>query len=330
MASRLSFFLTGAPPDDTLLEAAASGALLSAEGVRAQAERLLALPAAHVAVRTFFADLLGLHALDGLGRSSRTFPNFTATLGPAMKQETLLVIDDLVFGRDGDYRRLFDQNATFVNKELAALYGVPPPSGDGFARVVLPPQSGRSGLLGQAGVLVPRDDGNGTSPTKRGLFVLTRLLCQDLPLSPPANVPIPPPPKGRLTGKQRLEQHVSNAVCGGCHRPTDGVGLSLERFDALGSYRATDHGLPIDDTGEIDGKRYQGVAGLGAVLRDHPALGPCLVQSLYSVAVGHAPTAFDRPTFAAMVKAFRSGGGRIRPLLIAMTTSDGFRYLPAP
>ena len=134
MASRLSYFLTNDMPDDALFAAAASGALDTPDGVRAQAERLLALPAAHDAVRAFFATLLSLDNLDTLTRPTAIFPQFTPTLGAAMKQETALVIDDLVFARDGDYRHLFDQTETFVNAELAALYGVPAPAGTGFAR----------------------------------------------------------------------------------------------------------------------------------------------------------------------------------------------------
>src|SRR5207249_2644005 len=111
---------------------------------------------------------------------------FTATLGPALKEETLLSIEDIVFS-DGDYRRLFDQRQTFVNAELAAFYGVPAPAASGFSKVALP-DGPRVGLLGQAGVLAVHDHSEATSPTKRGLFVLTRLLCQELALAPPANL----------------------------------------------------------------------------------------------------------------------------------------------
>jgi Protein of unknown function (DUF1592)/Protein of unknown function (DUF1588)/Protein of unknown function (DUF1595)/Protein of unknown function (DUF1587)/Protein of unknown function (DUF1585) len=330
MASRLAYFLTNNTPDDAMLAAAASGSLTTPEGIQTQAARLLALPAGHDSVRGFFTSLLALDSLDTLSRPIELFPKFTAALGAAMKQETLLVLDDLVFSRDGDYRHLFDQQETFVNAELASLYGLAPPPGTGFQRVSLPPTSGRAGLLGHAGVLAARDHSDGTSPTKRGLFVLTRLLCQNLPLLPPANLQIPPPPTGVLTARQKLEQHASNAVCASCHTATDPVGLSLEHLDAMGVYREMDHGMPIDDTGKIGDKQYQGEAGLGAILRDHAALGPCLIQAFFSVGVGHLATEFDRDTFGSMVRQFDMSGARIRSLLTAITASDGFRYLPTP
>jgi Protein of unknown function (DUF1592)/Protein of unknown function (DUF1588)/Protein of unknown function (DUF1595)/Protein of unknown function (DUF1585)/Protein of unknown function (DUF1587) len=329
MAARLSYFLTGNTPDDELLAAAASGALLRAEDVQAQARRLLALPAARATVRAFFTTMLSLDNLDTLARPKELFPKFSPTLGAAMKEETARVIDDLVFARDGDYRHLFDQPETFVNAELASLYGVPAPTGGTFAATTLPASAHRAGLLGQAGVLAARDHADGTSPTRRGLFVLTRLLCQDLPLMPPADLQIPPPPQGLLTARQRFEQHSTNPVCASCHHQTDPVGFALERFDALGVYRETDHGLAIDDQGELGGRSYAGEAGLGAVLREHPALGPCLIQAVYGVGVGHLATEFDRDSFGAMVQQFGAGGARIRSLLAAVVASDGFRFLPA-
>ena len=148
------------------------------------------------------------------------FPQFTPTLGAAMKQETLLVIDDLSSTATATTGASSISTETSSTRELAALYGVPAPAGTGFARVTLPASSHRAGLLGQAGVLAARDHSDGTSPTRRGLFVLTRLLCQDLPLAPPANLQIPPPPTGLLTARQRLEQHATNDVCASCHRYT--------------------------------------------------------------------------------------------------------------
>jgi hypothetical protein len=330
MASRLSYFLTNDMPDDVLMAAAAAGGLDTPEGVQTEAERLLATPAAHDAVRAFFAALLSLDNLDTLSRPVELFPQFTATVGAAMKQETEMVLDDLVFASDGDYRSLFDQTDTFVNTELAALYGVPAPAGGDFARVTLPASSHRAGLLGQAGVLAARDHSDGTSPTRRGLFVLTKLLCQDLPLAPPAGLQIPPPPTGLLTARQKLSQHAQDPTCASCHQVTDPVGLSLEHFDAMGVWRDDDHGLAIDDTGVIDGQTYAGEVGLGAVLHDHPALGPCLLQSLYGVGVGHLATEFDRAPFGALVDAWGANGGRVRAAMASIVASDGFRYAPVP
>ncbi|NUO50434.1 MAG: DUF1592 domain-containing protein [Polyangiaceae bacterium] len=328
MASRLSYFLTGDMPDDELFQAAESGELSTQEGVRAQASRLLSLPVARTSLRAFFSTMLSLDSLPAMVRQTELFPKFTPTLGASMREEALLGFEDLVFNADGDYRAAFDKNTTFVNAELAVLYDLPAPASGGWELVTLPPQ--RVGLLGQAGVLAPRDHNDSTDPTRRGLFVLTRLLCEDLPLAPPADLAVPPAPTGEITARQRFEQHSTNPECASCHKKTDPVGLSLEHFDAIGAYRETDRGMAIDDSGELDGKTYQGLTGLGTTMRNHPALGPCLIQSIYHVSIGHRSTEFDEPTFGEMVDSFDGSGSRILPLVAAIVASDGFRFMPQP
>jgi hypothetical protein len=323
MASRLSYFLTENTPDDQLLAAAAAGMLTTPEGVQAQAERLLAMPQARTAVRHFFTAMFALDGLDTLNRDVAQFPSFTPTLAAALKEQTLRTFEDLVFDSDGDYRALFDSAPTFVNDELATFYGVTPPgNGTAFSKVTV--DGKRLGLLGQAGVLSVHDHAYGTSPTKRGLFVLTRLLCQPLALSPPANLTIPPPPSGMLTARQRFEQHRQNAVCASCHLPMDSLGLSLEKFDALGEYRDTEYGMTIDDTGVLGPTTFKGEPALGTLLQQTPALEPCLAQAVFQSGVGRVAQQFDQASF----QGFASNGGHVRALLSKIAVSDAFRYVP--
>jgi hypothetical protein len=322
MASRLSYFLTENTPDDELLAAAAAGMLTTPDGVQAQAQRLLGLPAARTAVRDFFTAMFALNGLDTLTRDPTQFPKFTATLPAALKEQALHTFEDLVFDSDGEYRGLFDSPTTFVNDELAAFYGVPSPGGSGFSKVTL--DAKRVGLMGQAGVLAVHDHAYGTSPTKRGLFVLTRLLCQPLALSPPANLTIPPPPQGQLTARQRMEQHRANPVCASCHAPMDSLGLSLEKFDALGEYRETEYGMPIDDSGLVGSTTFSGEPGLAALLRDTKALEPCLAQAVFQSSVGRVAQEFDRPSFDTLA----AQASHVRALLGAIAVSDAFRFVP--
>ncbi|MFT3712989.1 MAG: DUF1592 domain-containing protein [Archangium sp.] len=330
MATRLAYFLTNDTPDATLLAAAEADQLITEEGIRLQAERLLATNGARKAVRSYFSNLLALEGLDTLSRSPTVFPAFTPTIGAALKEETLLGMEDLVFTRDGDYRSVFDQQDSFLNQELATFYGVTWPSGATGFQKLSTVAGQRPGLLGQGGVLAVHDGVNSTSPTKRGLFVLTRLLCMNLPLSPPGDLVIPNPPSGRMTARQRLEIHDQNATCAGCHKSMDSVGLSLEHFDALGTWRLDDRGMELDTSGVIEGRAYEGEPGLSKMLREHPAVCACLMQSLYGNGVGRLATEFDQPTYAAMVDAFETSGGKLKPMLLRIATSDGFRTIPPP
>jgi len=135
MASRLSFALWHSIPDEALLAAGERGELATEEGVREAAWRLLDSPRASTAVRAFFSEMLRLEALDRLPQYATDFPFRTETIGASMREGTLLTIQHQLWERDGGYRSLFDSPTTFVDQDLAALYGVPAPTGPGFAQV---------------------------------------------------------------------------------------------------------------------------------------------------------------------------------------------------
>ena len=125
LASRLSFLVTNSTPDDTLLDAGEGRQARDGRGLGAEAQRLLASPRAHVAMGNFFTELYALGNLDSLPQSPTFFAAVSPTLGASMRTETLKVLDDIAFGADTDYRSFFDTTTTYVNKELAALYGLP-------------------------------------------------------------------------------------------------------------------------------------------------------------------------------------------------------------
>ncbi|MBV1857218.1 MAG: DUF1592 domain-containing protein [Nannocystaceae bacterium] len=145
-ATRLSFFLTGRTPDAAALELAASGELDSDEGVRALAESLLERPAARGAVRAFYGEYLTVRNLPSKSKDQDLFPEFGDDIKDAMFEETMRLIDDVVFEADDSVLTLFDSDTTFVNDDLAALYGVDAPGG-GWERVTLPASEGRLSLI---------------------------------------------------------------------------------------------------------------------------------------------------------------------------------------
>ncbi len=70
--------------------------------------------------------------------------------------------------------------------------------------------------------------------------------------------------------RERLEAHRRNPSCAVCHVRMDPLGFSLENFDALGKWRTTSDGAPIDASAALpDGSRFEGVAGLRALLMNH-------------------------------------------------------------
>ncbi|UCH29601.1 MAG: DUF1588 domain-containing protein, partial [Myxococcales bacterium] len=333
MASRLSYLLWSTTPDDGLLAAAESGSLVEDSGLAAELERLLASPRLETGLRSIFADLYDFKQFDdGLVRKDALlFPAFTQPMIQDAKEQTLrTIIDHLMRGED--YRSLFTTTSSFLTRRLGVVYRVPVATQSGWERYVFPEEAERVGLLSHISVNALHSHPGRSSATLRGKFVREVLLCQDIP-TPPANVDfsIVEDTTGELrTARERLEAHVTNDACAGCHVLTDPIGLALETFDAIGMYRTEENGVPIDTSGELDGVEYDDAAGLGAALSEHPALGPCLVRSLYRYAVGRSSDAGEAALLELLSERFADSGYRVSDLLREVLLSDGFRFTSGP
>jgi hypothetical protein len=326
MASRLSFFLWGSTPDDALLDAADRGELATVEGVRAQANRMVSSTKARSALRGYFAEYLNLERLELLTKDATVFPEWNRELGVAMREEIERAFEDVAFDRNADYRTIFTSNQTYTNTALAKIYGLPDP-GPGFSRVVLPDDGPRAGLLGMAGILALYAHATITSPTLRGRFVRTQLLCQDIPPPPPGVVTsIEDDGVADKTVREKLAAHRKDPTCNSCHRLMDPLGLGMEDFDPIGRHRTMEGTKPVDASGELDGKTFTGGKELGKVLASHPEIGGCQVRNLYRYATGHLEGPGEVITIAELAQKFEQSGYKIKSLLVDIVTSDGFRY----
>lgn len=331
VASRLSFFLLDTTPDEGLLDAAEAGALGTDEGVRAAAAELVARPEARSALRGFYDEFLRLRDLGGLVKDGDMFPTFTPTLAAAMREETLRLLDDVVWDRDADYREIIDADYTFVNPELAAFYGVDAPASGDFERVTLPPEQQRAGLLGQPSFLSIYAHAAMTSPTLRGRFVRERLLCQSIP-APPNNVVTEFPDDTQAkTMREKLVAHQKEPSCAGCHTQMDNIGLALENFDGMGAFRTTENGVTLDVTGSIEGVgAFDGERELSKLLREEPEVMACIMRNLFRHATGHVETPGEEPALAGLAAAFEGSGYRVQDLLVELVSSDAFRVVGTP
>jgi hypothetical protein len=324
IASRLAFFLWDQGPDDPLLDAAARGDLANKEGIAKTAAAMLEDPRARVGVRRLFTDWLDLDGLGALTKDTTLFPKATATLGPAMREEIERVAEGFVF--EGiDLRRLYDGRRTFVDAELAALYGLDTRPKT-FSPVELPADGGRAGVLGFGGILALHAKPNKTFPTGRGKFVRESLLCQTVPPPPPdVNTNLPPPAPGeKRTMREILARHRADPTCAGCHALLDPIGLALESFDAIGAFRTDDDGLPIDPSCDLDGRTFADAKALGRLLADDPRTMRCAVRQLFRIAVGHLEEPGEEPALAAIDTAFAADGHRVRRAVLEIVTSDLF------
>lgn len=324
IASRLSYFLWNAAPDDELLSAAAAGELHDRDGLARQVERMLESPRVEDGMRAFFDDMLAFDEFDSLAKDPMVYPMVTgATLADA-REQTLRTIVDHLLDRELDYRDLYTTRDTFMSLALGAIYATP--AVDEWRPYRFPEDSPRLGILTHMSFLAAHSHAVRSSPTLRGQALRELLLCQRVP---------PPPPNVDFslledagdvpTARERLDVHNTNPSCAGCHLITDPIGLSLENFDGAGRFRETENGAELDLTGELDGMTYDDVPGLANALRDHPKLPYCLVNRLYAYGTG-GPVSLkhDRDTLAWLEDRFSAAEYRLPGLLRDIALSNAF------
>jgi len=333
IATRLSYFLTNSTPDSTLLDLADQNGLQTKDAILAQADRLLGSSVGRESIGNFAAELYQLQLIAARAKDPK-FTDYTPALQTAMMQEIPVMFQSIVFDRNASALELLTTRDTFVTKELAALYGLPTTglSSTSLTAATLPADGLRAGLLTTAGFLSLYANQEEGSPTQRGKFIRQTILCQTIPLPPPnVNTVLPDPPAGVVyTRRQKLMMHETLASCANCHSQMDPLGLPLENFDAIGKYRSTDQGLPIDVSGTIDTTKFNGPVELGQVLAAQPGVADCLVQNMYRYGTGHVETTTEQPVLDDLKSTFRTGGYHLRDLMRDIVSSDGFRFVAPP
>ncbi len=333
VATRLSYLLWNSTPDDALLDLVDADALLEREVLIAEVERMLDSPRAEDGIRALFSDAYDFRQFDVgvVNKDTTLFPSFTQTIAEDSKEQTLLTIVDHL-RRGGDYRDLFTTRRTFLNRELGQLYQVPVVTSTGFETHMFADDGPRAGVLSHASLLALHSHPGRSSATLRGKFVREVLLCEDVP-TPPADIDfsiVEDIDGERRTARQRLEAHVSNEGCAGCHNRMDPIGLAFENFDAIGAYREQENGVTIDASGDLDGVAYDSAIGMGEALHDHPRLGSCFVRTLYSYAVGREAEASELPLLDYLAEQFALSEFRVNDLVREIALSDGFLTTSGP
>ena len=327
VASKLSYALWNTMPDAELFQAARDGALRSADDIRGQANRMLQDERASAMVDDFHRQLLGLDNYDNIYKDPDAFPTYSDQMNGWMKTEAAMYTQEMVFGGHGVHT-LYTAPWTIANDELAAIYGAGPvfePDENGFGRVDLDP-SQRAGLLTQSGFLAVNADPNTESSIHRGVFINLALLCVDLP-SPPDNIQPLPPPTGDLTNRERIEAHTGEGTCGaGCHSTMiNPPGFAFEHYDALGQFRDTDHGLPVDSSGSLGADSWTDAIDFAAMLADNPSAHACYVQNWLEFLYGRLATPEDADSLQALSNRSRLEDRAILDLLVDLTVTETFR-----
>jgi hypothetical protein len=336
VATRLSYLLWSTGPDDALLDAAANGALSSPDGVAQKAREMIQSPKSRTALTNFFNQWSSLSRLDITTKNSDMFPSYSPEMSAAMAAELPAFLDYMLGSGDQTLSTLLTANLAFVSGPLASVYGVSAPAGSEATpqMVTLPESQGRSGLLTQAGFMSVQAHPDQTSPVLRGKFVRAMLLC-DPPPPPPDDVNVAlPEVDPNSTARERFSAHFdAGASCSTCHQLMDPIGFGFENFDALGQWRDSEAGQPIDASGELVGTRdeainggFVGVRELATKLAGSEAVQDCMATQMFRFAAGRGESSSDACSIANLQDAFSATGGDLVELLVAMTQTDAFLY----
>lgn len=358
-ASRLSFFLWNTTPDDALLDAAEKGALDTAEGVQAQAARLLADPRAHQMVKDLFVGWLELDggpthpSLEEASKSAAAFPEDSPDLRAAMRKEVNALVEHEMFDKKGSAQSLLTTTDAFVNASLAKLYGVSGPTDDATFQWVSLPSEQRAGLFTRAAFLTVYARGDIKSPIRRGAYVVKKALCVKLG-QPPPNAADTPVTGGtvdqngmlvRRTVRQDVAAKTASTTCQSCHSIINPVGFAFDHFDGLGRWEDTEKGqdamgpytLPIDTTGAVPNFDAQGhmqsgvlqvdgAVAMSQALAESDGVGACLADKWFHAALRRGPSDRDARTAESLRQAMASGES-LDVVVNNVVSSDAFLYL---
>ncbi|HEY0871128.1 MAG TPA: DUF1592 domain-containing protein [Acidothermaceae bacterium] len=355
MATRLSYLFWQTMPDDTLFQAADAGMLDTNDGVSAQATKMVDDPRTKQMVAFFFDNLLPIPDLAGLTRSPTLFPNWSSSIGVAMRSEVQRVLQYEIFENTsqssppympGSWPAILTAPYTFVNKALFNYYGTsafasgtPAVTTTDLTKVTLNPDQ-RVGLMTLGGIMAGLTTTDLTNPVLRGSFIINKLMCKNLSVPTGLN-PVAPDPYSAKTARERYGLHSASATCSVCHKSIDPLGLPFENYDAIGLYRSAEHWVDpntqmaydttIDAHGAVpgvDGAAKNGVE-LVKLLATSPEVESCFASHWMRFAYGRSLQSGDACNQQSVNTTFAGGGYNIKQLLLAVTQSDGFLYRPA-
>jgi hypothetical protein len=331
LASRLSYFLWSSMPDDALFTAAKEGTL-KGEGLKKEADRMLADGKASRFIDDFSRQWLQLHRVGMFPPDKKLYPTYDRWLETSMKAEPVEFFREM-FGKNLPVDGFIDSDWTMANARLCDFYGLPEPKTSEFQRVSLKPEDRRGGLLTMGAVLGLTSDGTRHRPVHRGVW-LSEAILGKTPPPPPANVPAiePNPPKDlKATLRDKLEAHAKDANCAACHAKIDPLGLAWDNYDAIGQWRTHEKvaaGVGADPlvnpAGEMpDGRAFKDATEFKRLLlEDRDKVARAFIEHLCTYALRRVLAFDDQGDLNAIQAEAKKTNYRIKDIVRAVALSD--------
>jgi hypothetical protein len=325
VASRLAFTLWDSLPDAELLQAAATGQLVTREQVLRQAERMLADARSHAKLRAFFLQWLKVDPAPDLAKDAAQFPGFDLAAAADLRISLELFLDEVLWSDASDFRQLLLADYLYLNGRLAKLYGGNLPAEASFQKLSL--MSGeRAGLLTHPYLMAVFAYTATSSPIHRGVFLSRSVLGRSLMPPPEAFTPLPAELHPKLTTRERIDLQTRAQACQSCHGMINPLGFTLEHFDAIGRFRDKEKERPVDATGSYltrkgDTKKFAGVRDLATFLANSEEVHEAFVEQLFHYLVKQPIRAYGGES-AELRRFFVDNRCNVRKLMVAIAADS--------
>ncbi|WP_419189929.1 DUF1588 domain-containing protein [Stieleria marina] len=348
LATRLSYFLTAAPPTKQLKKAVQSGKLQESAVLRREAQRMMGRSFCD----EFSTQWLGTDEVDRLMPDMRLTTRFSPRHRSTVRKEVGETFH-YILSENLPVTDFIDPDYVFTDYEVGRdIYDLPQfkttrknrPSKARRNKMVKAtvPRGGRhGGLLCMPAVMMSTANGVDTQPVLRGVWALENIFGSPPPPPPDAVPALTPDTSAATTVRERLAAHMSDASCAQCHREIDPIGFALESFDPIGRWR--DHypqyvekdgktiaknGNAVQSDGVLpDGTPINDVRDLKRWLAEHPTVfASCLSVKLLTYATGRQLNYRERSLVGDIVQKEQSEHAlRFQDLLLALIDSPIFR-----
>ena len=233
LSSNLAYLVSGAPPDQTLIDMGTSGGLGTPDGRETQVRRLVATQAGRDRMVRVVREWLGVDRITDTSKDTTIYTDWTNAVRTSMDGESRKFIDEVVQRSTGTVGELLSANWSIYDSGLNGIYGMS--SAGATAHTTL---SKRLGILNQGAFLSVYAHAQETAPVFRGVAVMRRVACMNMPDPQSLNIQVvPPAPDPTKSTRDRYDVHATDAVCASCHATIDQIGFSFELFDAEGKQR---------------------------------------------------------------------------------------------
>jgi len=347
LATRLSLYLWRSLPDERLAKLGRSGALRKRSVLREEAQRMLEDPKAERFLVDFTNQWLDLDAIYSTAPDERLYPEYEddSFLVESMVEETRAFVREMIRS-DLPIVNIVQSDFAMLNERLALHYGLSGVEGGALRKVDLPSDSPRGGILTQASMMKVSADGFTTSPVKRGMWVMERLLGKSPPPPPPDAGGIEPDTRGAVTVREQLEKHRRSESCVSCHKDIDPPGFALEAFDVMGGYRThyrsldkgtpetirkgpfryeVTRGLAVDSSGEFSGNPFADIHDFKQIMaNEERQIARSLLHRLLIQATGSVATFSDREVIEQLLDANEANRYGLKSLILSIIDTPMF------